>query len=98
MIEPAAAGLPVIFGPRYHVSQEASYLIKKGGGFVFNGQQDLAALLHSMLENPDYLRSAGDCAKSVVDENVGASERIVEFLKDLAARKADQQDERISAN
>jgi 3-deoxy-D-manno-octulosonic-acid transferase len=80
VIEPAAAGLPVLFGPRYHVSQEASYLIDRGGGFVFRNRKELTTQLRSLLESPDRLKAAAGNAKSVVEENLGASDRIIDFL------------------
>ena len=37
-MEPAAAGLPVIFGPNYSKFNEAKLLIESGGGFsISNG-------------------------------------------------------------
>lgn len=85
VIEPAAAGLPVLFGPRYHVSQEASFLIERGGGFVFRNRKELAEILRSLLSDSERLQAAADKAKSVVDDNAGASERIIRFLDGIAS-------------
>jgi len=85
VIEPAAAGLPVLFGPKYHVSQEASYLIERGGGFVFRNQKELAEMLRSLLGDSERLQAAGAKAKSVVEDNAGASKRIVGFLDNFAS-------------
>jgi 3-deoxy-D-manno-octulosonic-acid transferase len=90
VIEPAAAGLPVLFGPRYHVSQEASYLIERGGGMVFRNRKELAEILYSMLGDENHRKSVGLKAKSVVMGNVGASERILGFLDGLV--ELDQDD------
>jgi 3-deoxy-D-manno-octulosonic-acid transferase len=83
VIEPAVFGLPVLFGPRYHVSQEANLLLEKGGGMIFHDQNDLLQLLQSLLGDSEHLRMTGNLAKSVVDENAGASDRIMAFLDDL---------------
>ena len=40
VIEPAVFGLPVLFGPQYHVSQEANLLLEKGGGIVFHNEDE----------------------------------------------------------
>ena len=83
VIEPAVFGLPVLFGPHYHVSQEANYLVEKGGGLVFQNRAELSKLLSSLLSDPEKRRLIGESAKSVVEQNLGASERIITFLDDL---------------
>jgi len=83
VIEPAVFGLPVLFGPHYHVSQEANYLVEKGGGLVFQNREELFEILRSLLENPEKCRLIGENAKSVIEQNLGASDRIVNFLDNL---------------
>jgi 3-deoxy-D-manno-octulosonic-acid transferase len=92
VIEPSAAGLPVLFGPRYHISQEASYLLERGGGFVFRNRKELTTLLRSFLDSSDRLKlkTAACKAKSVVDENLGASERIINFLDNIISRHSEK--------
>jgi 3-deoxy-D-manno-octulosonic-acid transferase len=83
VIEPAIFGLPVLFGPHYHVSQEANYLIENGGGLVFHNRNELFEILKSLLADPEKCHLIGEKAKSVVEQNLGASDRIVTFLDDL---------------
>lgn len=87
VIEPAATGLPVLFGPRYHVSQEAGYLIERGGGMVFQNREELEEILRSLLGDEKHRKSIGLNAKSVVEDNVGASERIIKFLDGIVGQE-----------
>jgi len=80
VIEPAAHGLPVVFGPNHHVSHEASLLLEAGGGFVVKSTDELEKLWQGWLDDPDSYRRASVAASDVVKSREGASDRLMELL------------------
>lgn len=83
VLEPAAYGVPVLFGPRYENSHEAKELVRRGGGFVVADQQDCYRTLRKLLSDARARMRAGNIALQLVKENIGATERIVEQLMKL---------------
>lgn len=81
VLEPAALGNVVIFGPRCHNSYEAGQLQKRGVGFVVKNTDDLYQQLHTFLEKPSRLKELGIRATQLVSDNVGATQRIVDHIE-----------------
>ena len=85
IIEPAALGVPVIFGPRHGNAREADELAGKGGGFVASDGAAFASLVLDLADRPAHRRSASQSARSYVVGKVGAAARnahlVVEILK-----------------
>jgi 3-deoxy-D-manno-octulosonic-acid transferase len=80
VLEPAVYGIPVIYGPKHTNSQEAIELAKRGGGFVVNDQQEGYRVLRTMLDDKKAQSAAGKIAMQLVQENIGATERVIEHL------------------
>lgn len=80
VLEPAAHGLPVTFGPNHHVAHEAGLLLKAGGGFIIKDAAALERLWMKWLDDPDAHRRAADAAKGVVASRAGATDRVLERL------------------
>lgn len=83
VLEPAVYGIPVLYGPRHHNSQEAIELAKRGGGLVVHDQQDCYRTLRTLLNNKKASAKAGSIALNLVKENIGATERFIQHLKML---------------
>ncbi len=83
VLEPAALGKVVIFGPKYKNSYEAGLLKNRGVGFLVNNSEELYSLFSSFLKNQGFLDEKGKMAARFVQENLGATERIVSCLKDM---------------
>jgi 3-deoxy-D-manno-octulosonic-acid transferase len=83
VLEPAAFGKVVLFGPRSKNSYEAGQLVKRGVGFVVKSGEGLYNILSSLLEDSDRLAEMGKMAERLVQENVGATDRIVNHIDDL---------------
>jgi len=81
VIEPAAHGLPVAFGPHRHVSHEAGLLLEAGGGFVVKTTDDLEGLWRTWLDDPERYRIASVAAGDLVRSREGASDRLMELLE-----------------
>jgi len=80
VMEPAVAGLPVLFGPTYHNSQEAELLVKAGGGLVCKDEHGIYNNLRRMLTNPEDYQKSARASYQVIMENMGASVRTVKEI------------------
>ncbi len=87
LLEPAAAGVPVLFGPHtHHVSEIASALIRAGAALRVESAASLARVLRQLLRDPARRESMGRAALSVVRDNQGALERSVTVMLSLLER------------
>ena len=80
VIEPAALGVPVLFGPRWRGSRDARLLLDAGGAVVTADEAALAAALELFVENDKARAKAGSAARAVVDKGLGAARRSVELV------------------
>jgi len=83
VLEPAALGLAVFYGPKNKNSYEAELIKKRGVGFVVEHPNQLYNQLFSFLKNPERMETLGNKASMLVKENVGASKRIVTCLEKI---------------
>ncbi|HWL40775.1 MAG TPA: glycosyltransferase N-terminal domain-containing protein [Gemmatimonadaceae bacterium] len=86
VLEPAAFGLPVLFGPRHGNSRDASVLIACGGGFAVGGTPELVWNLDMLLGSEKARDAAGVAARSMVQSGVGAAERSFQLVTELLDR------------
>lgn len=87
VLEPAAYGSPVIFGPRHSGSRDAGLLLHAGGARSAAGPTQLIETLRVWLEDPEARRTAGAAAKRVVEANAGSTERSVALIESLLATR-----------
>ena len=83
VLEPAAFGAPVLFGPRHERSRDAAKLIHDGGGAMIKGAVDLAIRLADWLGSSAARDSAGSFARSIVENGLGAAERSYDLVTTL---------------
>ena len=89
LLEPAAAGVPVLFGPHVdHVAEPAAALERAGGGRRVRDAAELAAALGTWLADDRLRVEAGEAARQVVESNRGAVERSVGLLLETLDRCA----------
>jgi 3-deoxy-D-manno-octulosonic-acid transferase len=86
VLEPAAYGAPVVFGPRYDKSRDATNLIEAGGGASVTGSADLLLRLREWLGSVPARDAAGVAARSMVQSGTGAAERSFALVSDLLGR------------
>jgi 3-deoxy-D-manno-octulosonic-acid transferase len=87
VLEPAAFGIPVLFGPRHAMSRDAMLLLRHDAARAVSDVPSLTDALTTWLTNGDARRAAGANARAVVQAGLGAAERslrIVETLLGLA--------------
>lgn len=88
VIEPAAFGAPVLFGPRHSGSRDAGLLIENGGGFSAHDQRELGRRLVALFTNDEARAAAGSRARAVVESGLGAAEKSAALVERLLAGKA----------
>jgi 3-deoxy-D-manno-octulosonic-acid transferase len=89
VIEPAALGVPVLFGPRWQGSRDARLLLDAAGGRSVSDKTTLEAALRHWLHDETARTAAGAAARAVVDRGQGAAERSVGLLLSLLEPPAD---------
>ena len=75
VLEPAAFGVPVLFGPRFSNSRDAGLLIARSGGASVESQQALENRLREWLTDNAARTDAGAAARDLVQQGLGAAER-----------------------
>ncbi len=86
VLEPAAFGAPVLFGPQHHKSREASALIAAGGAQVATDSADLCGRLVRLFKSREARDHAGAAARTVVEGGLGAAERSYTLVRELLGR------------
>ncbi|MFI5346390.1 MAG: 3-deoxy-D-manno-octulosonic acid transferase [Elusimicrobiota bacterium] len=82
LLEPASAGVPVLFGPHTgNIDYPASVLEAGGGGFRVKDADALAAALEALLGSPANARNAGDKALASAESLRGATRRTLDALE-----------------
>jgi 3-deoxy-D-manno-octulosonic-acid transferase len=89
MIEPAAYGSAVVFGPHvWNFADTAARLGEVGGACQVADAGELEAVLRRLLDDPARRRRMGEAARNFVLRQQGATERTVALLDDLLCRRA----------
>ena len=81
VLEPAVYGVPVLYGPNHDNSQEAVALLQRGGGFVVTDEKELYRRLRIFLEDDAARCEAGKHSSDFVEQNIGATERVIKYLE-----------------
>ena len=83
VIEPAAARLPVIFGPQYRNSSAAIDLLKEGAAKVITDAEGLADSLLNWLKDTEEHSYAANRAFGYIQTHRGGAERTIDALAHL---------------
>ena len=79
-LEAAAFGLPVLFGPKYSRFKEACDLIAEEAGFSVATKNELQEIAAKLMMDADALNNAGQRAQLYVQQNIGATQKIVDHI------------------
>jgi 3-deoxy-D-manno-octulosonic-acid transferase len=86
ILEAACYGIPIFFGNRnYQKFQEAIDLINRGGAFEVSDYKEFLSK-YEMVTIPENFMLACEVTRSYVEENVGATEKIMSYCRNLLAR------------
>jgi 3-deoxy-D-manno-octulosonic-acid transferase len=84
-MEPAVAGMPVLFGPRIQNAEEAGVLVRQGRGWVCRRPPEALAARQCAAGRPrGWLPPAGEAARQVVLDQRGATARSIDVHPALA--------------
>jgi 3-deoxy-D-manno-octulosonic-acid transferase len=84
ILEAACYGVPIFFGDKnYEKFQEAHDLIMRGGAFEVSGYSDLKSKYELLNNKPENYLLACEVTKSYVEENRGATIKIVDYCLKL---------------
>ena len=85
VLEPAAYGSPVLFGPKFANSRDAQLLVREGGGDSVRDSAALRDKLRTWLSPDDVTarQAAGDHARRLVERGLGAADRATDLVLGL---------------
>ncbi len=83
ILESAAFGVPVIFGPRYEKFREASDLIDCGGAFSVKDAKEAEVKITQLLTNESMREESASACLEYVNKNTGATSRISAALQSV---------------
>ncbi|HEX9937030.1 MAG TPA: hypothetical protein VGB15_07900, partial [Longimicrobium sp.] len=81
VLEPAAFGVPVLFGPRHANAREAGELVAAGGAFEVTSAEAAERVLAGLLDVYELRARAGAAAREYVHARLGAAERGAEMVE-----------------
>ncbi|HET6778723.1 MAG TPA: hypothetical protein VFH26_07520, partial [Gemmatimonadales bacterium] len=91
VLEPAAWGLPVAFGPRWRNSRDASLLLEAGAAVALPSSHRASAVLADhwagWIEDEHGRKAQGRRGREVVEQNLGASARSAAMLAELISAR-----------
>lgn len=80
VLEPAAYGLPLLFGPRHKNSYEAKQLLKLGAADEISTVDAALLKIAAHIQNAVLRKQKGKIAQQFLSSNLGAAERTVAFI------------------
>jgi 3-deoxy-D-manno-octulosonic-acid transferase len=83
VLEPAAFGAPVAFGPRHSNSRDAVLLHRSRGGDSVTTADETIEVLQQWLGDPAAREAAGSTARAFVQRGLGAGERSYDLVMEL---------------
>ncbi|MBI5185211.1 MAG: hypothetical protein HZA01_05740 [Nitrospinae bacterium] len=91
VLEPAAFGIPVLFGRHMGNFQEEAMILKEsGGGIEVGSHEEIHFSIMKLLENPEKAAKAGRAAADAVARQGGALEKCLDELSALWVDKKNQ--------
>jgi 3-deoxy-D-manno-octulosonic-acid transferase len=86
VVEPAALGVPVLFGPSHGNAREAAELAAQGGGFVVRSAGDVEERLRELADHPEAGHEVGARAREFVRSETGSAARNAELVLEWVDR------------
>lgn len=80
ILEAAAFGLPVIFGPRYQKFKEARDVVEKRLGFSVINEEELKEVADILISDSAYRTDTGKKLQAYVKANTGATQKFIKLV------------------
>jgi 3-deoxy-D-manno-octulosonic-acid transferase len=88
ILEPARYGKPIVFGPHMENFRDMARLFVDAGAAVQIGQaSQLAPAVSELLSNPEKSLQLGHNALAVIQQNTGATDRVLQVLEPIGASR-----------
>jgi 3-deoxy-D-manno-octulosonic-acid transferase len=81
ILEPATFGIPVVIGNNYDKFKEAVDLVDLKGCISICNQEEFSSIFMKLKLDEDYRKSAGKINQKYIQENLGATKIIINYLK-----------------
>lgn len=78
--EPVTFGCPVVFGPKYKSFKEAVDLVRLGGAFSINNQNELNQAFDRLINDEAFCQQSSETCKEYLKSQLGATEIILEKI------------------
>ena len=88
VLEPAAAAVPVLIGPRYQRSLHATRLLAAGAAHAVVDADSLARVLREWLEAPKKIEDHGRHAITYIEESRGSAARTADLITQFFPQQA----------
>jgi 3-deoxy-D-manno-octulosonic-acid transferase len=86
VLEPARHQKPIIFGPHMENFRDMARLFLEAKAAVqIQSAAELAPAVRKLLGNPDQASELGRRARAIVEQNTGATDRVLRFLRPVEA-------------
>ena len=73
-------GCPVVIGPKYHKFVEAVDLVRDGGMFSVNNQQEFDEMFKRLMNDEEFYNKASGICQDYIQLSIGATGKIIKFL------------------
>ncbi|MBM3246669.1 MAG: 3-deoxy-D-manno-octulosonic acid transferase [Candidatus Omnitrophica bacterium] len=88
ILEPAALGKPVLFGPQMSNFRDiAEMFLKNQAGILARNTQELKSKIRELLDNPGFAAQFSQRAQALILDNQGATQRNLELIKELLSHQ-----------
>ena len=74
-------GCPVVIGPKYHKFVEAVDLVRDGGMFSVNNQQEFDDIFKRLMNDEEFYNKASGICQDYIQLSIGATGKIMRTLK-----------------
>lgn len=80
VVEPASYGMPVVFGPIFKREPHGVQLVKLGGSFSVNNEEELEAFYLKCVSDKDFLKESSRIAREYCAASAGATRKIMQVI------------------
>ena len=88
MIEPAAYGAALMFGPNtWNFKDITEALVSRNAARVVHDQNEMRETIRELLRQPDEAKRLGEAARSFVQTQQGAVERTINLIENVLPRR-----------
>lgn len=81
ILEPATFGIPVVIGNKFNKFKEAVDLVNLKGCISICNQNEFSSIFTKLKKDEDFRKSTGNINKKYIQEHLGATQKIMNYLK-----------------